>query len=87
MTSKENIWRDANANCLPPIDKEVIVLVQDSSFMDDEDYKVCFAHRPNPNGDAVTYGEGGWNIEGVKYWLDVDLPKNVKVDNDMRYIR
>ena len=56
-------------------------------------YKVIFAHRPNPNGwDGMsfttgevehytpkTYGEGGWNIPNIVYWLDVKLPKEIEL--------
>ncbi len=46
-------------------------------------YQICFAHRVDPNSFVKIegkeyhpegYGKGGWNIEGVKYWLDIDLP-------------
>lgn len=68
---------------LPPIDEEVIVL---TDIIAKDGLKVgfgriCFAHRPNPDGwdgkdiftgkvthhDVVTYD--GWNIPGVKYWM------------------
>lgn len=78
-------WRDAESDDLPPYDKEVIVLLSKYEPF----YNVCFAHRPDPAGwdgkdfdtgeikhyQAKTYGKGGWNIYGVKWWLDVELPK------------
>lgn len=76
-------WHDAESDDLPPYDKEVIALLGTEPY-----YRVCFAHRPDPNGwdaknlttgkiehhQAETYGKGGWNIYGVKWWLDVELP-------------
>ena len=55
-------------------------------------YKVVFAHRPTPEGydgksiatgvvghyTPKTYGEGGWNVPNIAYWLDVELPKEIK---------
>ena len=26
-----------------------------------------------------TYGKGGWNIPDVKFWLDVELPKEIEL--------
>ena len=26
-----------------------------------------------------TYGEGGWNIPDIVYWLDVELPKEIEL--------
>ena len=76
----QNLWHDAQSDDLPEIDREVIVLCENS--------KVCFGHRPNPDGwdgrniltDEInhytpqTYNKGGWNIPDVKWWLDVELP-------------
>jgi hypothetical protein len=56
-------------------------------------YRVGFGHRPNPNGwdgknidtnevahyTPKTYDKGGWNIPDVKYWLDVELPKEIEL--------
>ena len=82
----EHLWHDAQGDYLPEIDREVIVLCDDGHG----GYKVCFAHRPNKKGylgkNLVTgnvetfyphtYGKkGGWNIPDVRWWLDVDLPK------------
>ena len=77
------LWKDAQGDDLPEIDREVIVI--------DKRGKVCFGHRPNPQGyygkslttgeevrkyryEVETYGKGGWNIPDVKYWLDLNLP-------------
>ena len=51
-------------------------------------YKVVFAHRPPEYWDGKdivtgkvtrnypkTYDKGGWNIPDVKFWLDIELPK------------
>ena len=76
----EHLWKDAQGDDLPPIDKEVIVLCYNG--------KVCFGHRPDPKGfdcknidtgkieylEPMTYDKGGWNIPDIKYWLDLDLP-------------
>lgn len=71
----QNLWHNAQDDNLPEIDREVIVL--------QENGRVCFGHRPNPDGYVVvngerlyaqTYGKGGWNIPNVKWWLDVELP-------------
>ena len=91
-TVLNNVWKPDtdDERFLPPIDEEVIVLLDREGDIDLGDcYKVCFAHRPNPYGweakSALTgkaeryipklHGKGGWNIPGVKFWLDVDLPK------------
>lgn len=80
-------WHDAESDDLPPYDKEVIVLRRDGDFR-----MICFAHRPNPNGydcksvltgeiyhyNAETFGKG-WNIEHVKWWLNVELPKDIEL--------
>lgn len=82
----ENLWKDAQSNNLPEIDREVIALIQDRD--DAGIYKVVFAHRPNPKGwdgrslttgevehyEPKTYDRGGWNMPNVKYWLDVEIP-------------
>jgi hypothetical protein len=73
-------WKDAQGDDLPEIDREVIALLDNG--------KVVFAHRPPEFWDGKniitgkvtrnypkTYGKGGWNIPDVKYWLDVELPK------------
>jgi hypothetical protein len=66
--------------CLPEIDEEVIVLVAPPGVYSSP-MKICFGHRPNPDGwyakstltgrkkhyTPETYD--GWNIPGVKYWM------------------
>ena len=78
---KEHLWKPADGDDLPEIDREVIALLDNG--------KVVFAHRPNPEGwDAKsiitekveryipeTYDKGGWNIPDVKWWLDCSMPK------------
>lgn len=85
---KEHLWKDAQGDDLPEIDKDVIVLTQPYP-LEGTEYVVSFAHRPykekyiyknltTGNIDTFeneTYDEGGWNIPDVKWWLDVDLPK------------
>ena len=76
----KSLWKDAQGDDLPPIDKEVIVI--------DKMGKVSFGHRPVESFTAVSltnhsemeeyfperYDKGGWNIPDVKWWLDLDLP-------------
>lgn len=83
---KEHLWKPADGDDLPEIDREVIVLIQD--YSDDKDHlRVAFAHRPSKytkvwNSDLgeeqvveiERYGKGEWNIPNVKYWLDTYLP-------------
>lgn len=77
-------WKDAQGDDLPEIDREVIALLDNG--------KVVFAHRPPEYWDGKdivtgkvtryypkTYDKGGWNISNVKYWLDVELPKEMKL--------
>ena len=85
---RNNLWKPADGNDLPEIDREVVVFTQnfpeDASIM-----KVAIAHRPNPNGwdgrniltgevnhyTPKTYDKGGWSIPDIKGWLDLELPK------------
>lgn len=79
----DTLWKSADGDDLPEIDREVIALVWEN-----EHYKVVFAHRPPEYWDGKniitnevtryepkTYDAGGWNIPDVKWWLDLDLPK------------
>lgn len=83
---KANLWKLADGDDLPEIDKEVIVLYQRYPLESNE-YAVGFAHRPkeywdgrNVDTGATTryypkrYDKGGWNIPDVKFWLDLELP-------------
>ena len=85
---RNNLWKPADGDYLPEIDREVVVFTQ--NFPEDAGImKVAIAHRPNPNGwdgrniltgevdhyTPKTYDKGGWNIPDVKWWLDLDLPK------------
>ena len=87
MMSESNLWKSADNDDLPEIDREVIVLAQ-SYPLEGSEYTVSFAHRPKEHWDGkniitgeVThhypkrYGKGGWNIPDVRYWLDCELPK------------
>jgi len=81
---KENLWKHADGDDLPDIDKEVIAILD----YDFGHYKVVYAHRPNPNGwdgtnidtgekehfEPEIYDKGGWNQPHVLYWLDTILP-------------
>ncbi len=78
-----NLWKDAQGDDPPEIDREVIAF---------QGRKVVFAHRPNPNGynykdadtlevehiEVQTYDKGRWNIPNVKYWLDAPLPEGIE---------
>jgi hypothetical protein len=76
----ENLWKPADGDCLPEIDREVIALLDNG--------KVVYAHRPSEHWDGKnidtgkvtryypkTYDKGGWNIPNLKYWLDYPLPE------------
>ena len=76
----QTLWKDAQGDYLPEIDREVIVI--------DKRGKVSFAHRPPESYTAISltnhsemqeyyperYDKGGWNIPDLKYWLDIELP-------------
>jgi len=79
-----NLWKPADGDDLPEIDREVIALLDNG--------KVGFAHRPPEYWDGKnivtgkvtryypkTYGKGGWNIPNVKYWLDCLMPKEIEL--------
>jgi hypothetical protein len=78
----ENLWKPADGDDLPYVDREVIAILDNG--------KVVFAHRPPEFWDGKniitgkvtryypkTYGKGGWNIQNIVYWLDVELPKEI----------
>ena len=81
---KANLWKPADGDDLPEIDREVVAILD----YDFGHYKVVYAHRPNPNGwngtnidtgekehfEPVIYDKGGWNQPHVLYWLDTRLP-------------
>ena len=79
-----NLWKPADGDDLPEIDREVIALLDNG--------KVVFAHRPPEFWDGKniitgkvtrnypkTYDKGGWNIPNVKYWLDCLMPKEIEL--------
>ena len=84
---KEHLWKPADGDDLPEIDKEVIVLTQKYPLKGFE-YAVSFAHRPYKGkyiGKSLTtgnietfenktYDKGGWSIPDVKFWLDCEWP-------------
>lgn len=75
-----NLWKDAQGDDLPEIDREVIVI--------DKMGKVSFGHRPIDRYTGVSltnhsemeeyfpqrYDKGGWNFPDIVWWLDLDLP-------------
>lgn len=81
---KEHLWKDAQGDDLPEIDREVIALLNNG--------KVVFAHRPYKGKylgknlttgnietfENKTYDKGGWNIPDVKYWLDIEKLPNME---------
>lgn len=80
----DSLWKPADGDDLPEIDREVIALLDNG--------KVVFAHRPPEYWDGKniitgkvtrnypkTYDKGGWNIPNVKYWLDIELPKEIEL--------
>lgn len=83
QAEKDLGWHSVEES-LPEIDEEVIALTNDvRGHILPTASRLCFAHRPNPDGyyakstltgrkthyAAETYGEGGWNIPGVKFWM------------------
>lgn len=83
----KDIWHKAtDTNDLPEIDREVVAL----QGLKGGGYRIVFAHRPQASwvgtniftGEKTVrkpkrYGKGKWNMENVKWWLDVELPKAV----------
>ena len=83
----KDLWHDAtDPNDLPEIDREVIAL----QGLKGGGSRIVFAHRPPASwigtniltGEQTVrkpkrYGKGKWNMENVKWWLDVELPKNL----------
>ena len=89
---KNHLWKPADGDNLPEIDREVVVFTQD--FPNDAGMmRIAIAHRPDPKGwdgksvttgkvehyTPKTYDKGGWNIPDVKFWLDVELPKEIEL--------
>ena len=82
-----NLWKAAQGDDLPEIDREVIALQR----IKGGGSRVVFAHRPPASwvgkniitGEETVrkpkrYGKGKWNMPDVKYWLDVEFPKEKK---------
>ena len=75
-----NLWKPADGEDLPEVGREVVVFTQ--NFPDDAGImKVGIAYRPDPKEHYIpkTYGNSGWNIPDVKFWLDVELPKEIEL--------
>lgn len=85
---KENLWKDAQGDDLPEIDREVIVLAKALPEHEDSLLKVSFAHRPPKywmgmsistgeitRYEPMRYDKGQWSKPAVVWWLDVELPK------------
>ena len=87
---KNHLWKPADGDDLPEIDREVVAFQK--TFPTDIDvptlFKIVMAHRPNPKGydgksiatgkvehyTPKTYDKGGWNIPNVVLWLDLNIP-------------
>jgi hypothetical protein len=83
-----HLWKHADGDDLPEIDREVIALLNNG--------KVVFAHRPYKGkyiGKSLTtgnietfenktYGKGGWNIPNAKYWLDCNMDLILKRNDE-----
>ncbi len=93
-----NLWKPADGDDLPEIDREVVVLIKYDAQLNIHDeeyptYRVGFGHRPNPDGwygknidtnevnhyTPKLYDNGGWNAPNIAYWLDIELPKEIKL--------
>ena len=83
LAKKDLGWHSVEES-LPEIEDEVIVLTDELNL--GEHYKISFAHRVNPEGFNVKIGNeikhfeiqghDGWNIPGVKYWMQMPkIPK------------
>ena len=81
------LWYDAQGGNLPEIDREVIVLCDDGHggykvcFGHRPNPKGYYGKSLTTGEDVrkyryevQTYDKGGWNIPGVRWWLDLDLP-------------
>ena len=84
---KEHLWKPADGDDLPIIDREVIALLDNG--------KVVYAHRPPEYWDGKniitgevtrnypkTYDKGGWNIPDVKWWLDCNMDSILKRNDE-----
>jgi hypothetical protein len=83
---KGKLWKNAQGDDLPEIDREVVVLYEPYRLEGSGECAVGFAHRPperwygrNLDGEEhvfepKTYDKGKWNIPNVVWWLDLDLP-------------
>ena len=92
---KEHLWKPADGDDLPEIGREVVAFQEIFPTKVDAPslFKIVMVHRPNPKGydgksistgeiehyTPKTYDKGGWNIPDVKWWLDVELPKEIEL--------
>ena len=92
---KAHNWKPADGDDLPEYGREVVAFQETFPTDVDVPslFKIVIAHRPNPEGydgksiatgevkhyTPKTYDKGGWNIPNVKYWLDVELPKEIEL--------
>lgn len=60
MMGTKEVWIKADGKRMPPIDEEVVALVETES---PHHCKVVFAHRVDPKGDAVDQRERKWFYE------------------------
>lgn len=56
-------WRDAKVT-LPPIDEEVLVLLD--CMHNQDNYKIAFGHIVDKD---ISIDYNGWNIPDVVYWM------------------
>lgn len=70
-----SLWQEDtdDESVLPPIEKDTIVLFENE--MDGRLY-ATITFRGDKTVSKYSYGKGGWNIPNVKYFLNVELPKN-----------
>ena len=91
----DSLWKPADGDDLPEYDREVVAFQEIFSTDVDVPslLKIVIAHRPYPEGydgksittgqtkhyTPKTYDKGSWNIPDVKWWLDVELPKEIEL--------
>lgn len=83
----EGLFKPADGEDLPELEREVIILYQPYP-LEGSEYAVGFGHRPDPKGwdgtnivtgkvehyTPKTYDKGGWNMPNIKWFLDLELP-------------
>ena len=85
--TEQTLWKPADGEDLPELEREVIVLYQPYP-LEGSEYAVSFGHRPDSKGwdgtsivtgkvehyTPKTYDKGGWNMPNIKWFLDLELP-------------